>query len=358
MKIAIILGTRPEIIKMSPIIRACQKMDIEFTLIHTGQHYSPNMDFIFFEELELPKPDHNLHVGSKPYRKQVGTMIHDLRAVLRKEKPSVVIVQGDTLTVLTGALAAEKEGVPLAHHEAGLRSHDLSMPEETNRIITDHISEVLFSPTADAHANLIEEGIPPEIIFQSGNTIVDAVLQNKRLARSEILDALGLKPKEFILVTAHRAENVDNMQRLKQIAEALKRIAEEHDLTIVFPLHPRTKKRLEEFGIALDTRIKKTEPFGYLEFLTLEEHARLIITDSGGLQEEASILRVPCVTIRDNTERPETVAAGMNIIAGVEPESVIAAVREMLTKDIAWSMPFGDGTAAIKIVKKLKELYG
>ena len=361
MKIAIILGTRPEIIKMSPIVRACEKQGVGFFILHTGQHWSPEMDRKIFTDLELPKPKYNLGVGGEPYRKQVGFMTKEISIILAKEKPDVVLVQGDTISVLAGALAANKLGIKIGHHEAGLRSHDLNMVEETNRVIVDHISDFLFVPTPDALKNLHQEGRDPEKIHLTGNTIVDAILQNIKIAekKTDILKKLKLKKKNYFLATAHRAENVDKKERLVGIIGGLAAIGEEFSAPVIFPMHPRTKARIEEFQIKIPVSVRITKPLGFLEFLMLQKNAKIVLTDSGGLQEESFILRVPCVTLRDSTERPETVEYGANIVAGTETEKILGAVKKMYGKNLnlkKWDNPFGDGTAGEKIVKLLVEL--
>lgn len=358
MKICIVVGTRPEIIKMAPIIRECQKRKIDFFVLHSGQHYDYKMDKIFFEQMELPLPKYNLHVGSQPYRKQVGKMMKGMLKVFLKEQPDVVIVQGDTLTVLMGALAAKRWDIPVAHHEAGLRSHDMTMPEETNRILADHISEYLFAPTDDALKNIKEEGLNAKYYSKPGNTIVDAVLENIKIAdkKVNILKTLGLKTKKYILITAHRAENTDKKERLQGLLEGLalvKKTFPEYEL--IFPMHPRTKKKIEEHQLAMPEGIRVTEPVGFLEFLQLEKNAVLCLTDSGGVQEEASILHVPCVTLRDNTERPETITAGMNMLAGTKPDKILSSTKTMLAKKITWKPVFGDGKAAKRIISELEE---
>ncbi len=352
--IGIILGTRPEIIKMSPIIRECRERGIPFSLIHTGQHYSYEMDRAFFEQLELPEPDINLDVGSGTHAVQTGAILAGVESYLTGHPMDVVLVQGDTNTVLAGALAAVKLHVPVGHVEAGLRSFDRRMPEEINRIVADHISEYLFAPTQGAVAHLLSEGIAEEKIFMTGNTVVDALVQNREIARRKVdpLSAFSLEPRGYFLVTAHRAENVDDETRLRGIFKGLSRIGEEYDLPVLFPIHPRTRKMLSRFGIAHD-RIRLVEPQGYLEFLDLMAGARLVLTDSGGVQEESCIIRVPCVTLRDNTERPETVEAGGNLLAGADPARIVDACRRMMEKEAAWENPFGDGKAASRIVERV-----
>lgn len=352
MKIAVILGTRPEIIKMAPIIKEMDKCGIDYFILHTGQHYSYEMDRKFFEDLELGEVKYNLNVGGQEYRKQMGMMIREIMIILEKERPDVVIVQGDTNSVLAGAQAANKLRIKIAHHEAGLRSHNLNMLEEMNRIVTDHISDFLFAPTEDAYNHLLEEGIDINKICLSGNTIVDAVLQNLELAKKKvnILKDLSIENGRYILTTAHRAENVDIKERLQGILSGLELVAKDSHLPVIYPIHPRTLRNIEKFGLIIPAAIKIMEPLGYLEFLQLEANAKLIITDSGGLQEEACILKVPCVTIRDETERPETISAGVNILAGTSAEKILECSKIIFEKEKNWINPFGDGLAGKKIV--------
>jgi len=269
MKISIILGTRPEIIKMSLVIRECEKRKINYFILHTGQHYSYNMDKIFFKELELPGAKYNLNVGSGTHAEKTGKMLIGIEKVLLMEKPDVVLVQGDTDTVLAGALAASKLNIKIGHIEAGLRSYDKNMPEEINRVLTDHISDYLFAPTEKAKDNLLREGIDLDKIFVTGNTIVDGIYQNLEIAKlkSKILNELDLKEREYFLVTTHRKENVDNKNRLEGILKGLELISKEYDFDIVFPIHPRTSKRIKEFGLKVNDSIKVIEPLGYLDFL-------------------------------------------------------------------------------------------
>ncbi len=356
MKLCIVVGTRPEIIKMAPVIRECQRKKIDFFILHSGQHYDYKMDKLFFEELELPQPKYNLRVGSQPFRKHVGMMMKGMMKVYLKEQPDAVIVQGDTITILMGAMAAKRWDIPVAHHEAGLRSYDLSMPEEINRTLTDHLSEFLFAPTQDAIKNIKEEGLNAKYHSKTGNTIVDAVLQNIKLAdkKVNILKTFHLQSKKYFLVTAHRQENVDRPQRLQGILTGLGKIKQAYPAyKIIYPMHPRTKKKIAEFKLVIPKGIQVTEPVGFLEFLQLEKNAALCITDSGGVQEESSILHTPCVTIRDNTERPETIKAGMNVLAGTDPDKILSCAKTMLNKKIKWKMVFGDGHAAERIVEEL-----
>jgi len=346
--VMLIFGTRPEIIKLSPIIREFENKGKDFMLIHTGQHYSYEMDRILFEELELPEPDYKLNIGlkTKTHAEQVGLMLIEIEKILLKEKPKIVIVQGDTNTTLAGALSARKlNSIKIAHVEAGLRSHNWEMPEEINRVIVDHISDILFAPTEKAKENLLREGIPENKIYLVGNTISDAVYQNLEIARgkSKILENLRIKKNKYFLLTLHRAENVDHKDRLINILKGIKLVKENFpEYNIVFPIHPRTKNRVKEFR--LEEYLKELlviDPLGYLDFIMLEANARLILTDSGGVQEEACILKVPCVTLRTETERPETVEIGANIIAGRYPDNILKCVKIMLLKERDWINPYG-----------------
>lgn len=352
MSVAIILGTRPEIIKMSPIIREYERRGDGYFILHTGQHYSYSMDRIFFEQLHLPDARHNLNVGSGLQGEQTGKMLREIERVLIDEKPRAVLVQGDTNTVLAGALAAVKLHIPVGHVEAGLRSNDRRMPEEINRVLTDHVSDYLFAPTAESQRNLRREGVPEEKIFVCGNTVVDAVFQNLAIAELAVdpLAELGVRPGGYFLVTAHRQENVDDARKLGDILEGLERVAAEYAMPVIYPIHPRTRKMMELFGLRTGS-VRCIEPLDYLSFLQLEKHARLILTDSGGVQEEACILRVPCVTLRENTERPETVVAGANILVGTDPGTIVDGVRTMMERERVWQNPYGDGTTGEKIVE-------
>jgi UDP-N-acetylglucosamine 2-epimerase (non-hydrolysing) len=356
MSIAIILGTRPEIIKLSPVIREFEKHNLDYFILHTGQHYSYDMDRIFFEQLELPEAKYNLDVGSGPHSTQTANMLTGIGQVLMEEQPEAVLVQGDTNTVLAGALAASKLHIKVGHVEAGLRSYDRRMPEETNRVLTDHCSDYLFAPTEGARKILISEGIHEEMIFTTGNTIVDAIRENLKIAgpRSKILEHLDVEPKSYFLATAHRQENVDDPERFIGILEGLKQLSQEYHMPVIYPIHPRSRKRMQEQGLQTSENIRLIEPLDYLGFMQLESEARLVLTDSGGVQEEACILGVPCVTLRDNTERPETVEVGANVIAGTEAGRILECAKVMMEREAVWYNPFGDGTAAEKIRRVLR----
>lgn len=356
MKICIVLGTRPEIIKFSPIIRDLDQTKLDYFILHTGQHYSYNMDRAFFEELDLPDVKYNIDVGSGSHGEQTGKMIVGIERILINEVPQVVLVEGDTNTVLAGALAAAKLNIRVGHVEAGLRSYDRQMPEEINRVLTDHCSELLFAPTNNAKSILLGEGIPEKKIYVTGNTIVDAVYQNLKISRKKlkVLKRLGIESDGYLLVTVHREENVDNGTRFRRILKGLQIIHEKLNLVVVYPIHPRAKKQLELMSLNIEG-INLVEPLDYLSFLQLEKNARLVLTDSGGVQEESCILRVPCVTLRDNTERPETLEVGSNMLAGTNPDRIVKSVESMLQVRKGWRNPFGDGKAGHRIVRILRE---
>ncbi len=353
-KICIVLGTRPEIIKMAPIISECSNLEIPFFIIHTGQHYSYNMDEIFIKELGLPIPKYNLQVGSGLHGQQTGKMLSLIEDILIKEKPSFLLVQGDTNSVLAGGLAAKKLNIAVGHVEAGLRSYDNTMPEEINRKIVDHISDLLFAPTIECAETLFREGINKNVIFNTGNTIVDAVKKNINYANSIILSKLGVERNKFILLTAHRAENVDSQAKMKNILEGLRLIHEASDMNIIWPIHPRTLSSLRKFRLTSSVnalkRVQIIDPVGYFDSLLLQSEARMLLTDSGGLQEESCILGTPCITLRENTERPESISCGANRLTGTNPQEILKAYQAIMKRDTKWKNPFGSGKAGKKIV--------
>ena len=351
MKIGIIVGTRPEIIKMAPVIRECQKRGIPYFIIHSNQHYSEEMDSVFFKELKLPAPHYNLGVGSGLHSNQTGNILIEMEPILIQEKPDVVLVQGDTNTVLSGALAASKLDIKVGHIEAGLRSYDRTMPEETNRIMTDHISDFLFAVGPNQHAILAKEGIDLNKIFTVGNTVSDSLFQHLDISASTstILTDLDVESGNFFLVTAHRASNVDVMANLMELLALFDKLHAKYSQTIVWPIHPRTQAKLKEFGIELPSYLKLIPPIGYLDFIQLQKHAQLILTDSGGIQEEACLLGVPCITLRENTERPESIEVGANVLVGRDADKALAAADKWLSTtsgDFNWKNPFGDGHVA------------
>ena len=348
MRIAIILGLDPKSSSAHLLSENANVQDWIF-ILHTGQHYSYLMDKVFFEQLDLPLADYNLDVGSGSHGKQTGLMLEGIEKVLLSECPDVVLVQGDTNTVLAGAIAASKLGVKVGHVEAGLRSYDRCMPEEVNRVLADHCSDFLFVPTECSRNILLGEGIDSEKIFVVGNTVVDAVYQNLELAKSklDLMDLLGLEANRFMLATVHRAENVDDKTRFSGVIDGLRRVQSEFGVPLVYPIHPRAKKQLQVFG--LDTSgLTLVDPLDYLGFLLLESSAMLVLSDSGGVQEEACVLGVPCVTLRDNTERPETLDVGSNVLAGTYPSKILSASKVSVNKKRGWVNPFGDGYSAQK----------
>lgn len=366
-KIGVVIGTRPEIIKMAPVIRELQNNRANYFILHTGQHYSYNLDRVFFEQLRLPSAKYNLEVGSGSHAEQTGKILMGVEKVFQTERPEIVLIEGDTNSVFAAALAATKLHISVGHVEAGLRSYDRQMPEEINRILTDHCSDYLFAPTQKAKQILLGEGISEEKIFVTGNTIVDAVYQNLEIARrssklgSSKFDVklttsnaerrtLNLEPRNYFLVTLHRQENVDNSARFASILEGLDRVATEFALPIIYPIHPRSRKMMKHFNLE-PKNLELVEPLDFLSFLQLESNAKLILTDSGGVQEEACILKIPCVTLRDNTERPETLEVGANILAGASSDKILDCVKLMLSKKNKWTNPFGDGKAGKRIVE-------
>ena len=367
MKICVILGTRPEIIKMAPVIDEINRRSHELLLIHTGQHYDTEMSDNFFLDLELPKPNYNIHVGSGSHGKQTALMMDGIEDVLISEKPDIVLVQGDTNAVLAGALVAQKLHIPVGHVEAGLRSFDVSMPEEINRMGADCCSHLYFVPTEESAINLALEGYLPKDIFITGNSVVDTCFRNLKIAEnsSTIIDDLNLDNlNNIITFTMHRAENVDDKQRLQSIIGALMELK---DFNIIFPIHPRTKKTLENFGLYKKfeslPHIHITKPIGYLDFLVLISKSIIILTDSGGLQEEAITLNVPALTLRYNTERPETVTAGGNILVGSDKDYILETANKILNNEEFYNNmknaknPYGDGNSAVQILDIIEQSY-
>jgi len=359
-RLAIIVGTRPGIIKFASIIKCLISFKINPIIIHTSQHYSYELDEIFFEELGLPKPQHRIIETKNAFYhgEQTAEMLLGIEKVLLKEKPKVVMVGGDANTNLAGALAARKLGIDLIHLEAGLRSNDWKMPEEHNRVMIDHISEILLAPTTQAVENLKSEGIKGKI-FLVGNVISDAVIENKPIAekKSKILEEVGVKANQYLLITLHREENVDNSMVLRSIHNSIINLAENFSLPIIFPIHPRTANRLKDFNLSFDNKkIKIIKPVGYFDFLHLLSNCKVVLTDSGGIQEEACILGIPCLTIRENTERPETVLVGANKIVGYDSQKILKETKTSIENTKRWDNPYGDDVAK-KIVKVIQDEF-
>ena len=370
MKIATVLGTRPEIIKMAPIIDEISRRGIDQIVLHTGQHYDDEMSDAFFRDLEIPAPDYNIHVGSGTHGRQTGLMMKGIEEVLIDEKPDIVLVQGDTNAVLAGALVASKLHIAVGHVEAGLRSFDMTMPEELNRRAADVCSSMYFIPTEESAVNLLAEGFSRKNLIITGNTVVDACFRHLEIARkkgfsNESLASLNIEEMDNILtLTMHRAENVDDKRRVTNIIEALKEL---DYMNIIFPIHPRTKNTLQNFGLFDELNdlehVHIIKPIGYLDFLQLTSLSTLILTDSGGLQEEAITLDVPALTLRYNTERPETVAAGGNILVGADKDAILKYVKLIVEdEDFAQKMkkaenPYGQGEAAKRTVDAIVDYY-
>jgi UDP-N-acetylglucosamine 2-epimerase (non-hydrolysing) len=362
LKFLIIAGARPNFMKVAPIIQQIRKyspdvanhgMQLEYRLIHTGQHYDEKMSDIFFDDLGIPAPDINLAVGSGSHAVQTANVMMKFEPICEQEKPDWVIVVGDVNSTLACTLVCAKLGIKVAHVEAGLRSFDRSMPEEVNRIVTDALADLLLTPSADANENLIREGIPDSKIKLVGNVMIDTLVANLKKAKaSQVLDRLGLVKKDFVYVTLHRPSNVDSQTGLVMIMSELQRIA--NNTPVVFSMHPRTRKMCEQFGIPLDKqRLRVVEPLGYHDSLYLTQTARFILTDSGGLQEESTYFKTPCLTLRPNTERPVTITMGSNKLTNLDRLS--ADIDEVFSRDaeIGRIPPLWDGRASERIINTL-----
>lgn len=346
MKILSIIGARPQFIKCTSLSRVVRK-EYKEILVHTGQHYDPEMSDIFFKELDIPEPDYNLGVGSSSHGEQTGKMLIEIEKILLKEKPNLILVYGDTNSTLAGALAASKLHIKVAHVEAGLRSFDRTMPEEINRVLTDHISDLLFCPTETAVLNLKKEGITTGV-YNVGDVMLDALEYNIKIAeeKTTVLDDLGLSPKEYLVATVHRASNTDSFKNLSSIVNSFCDV----DIPVVFPVHPRTEKYLKQYGLwdKLCEKVKVIPPLGYLEMLKLMVHSRKILTDSGGVQKEAYMLGVPCITMRENTEWVETVEDGWNVLVGADYGKIVDSIKNFEGANERGSI-FGNGDASKKI---------
>ena len=359
LKVLNVAGARPNFVKIAPLMKVMSEREgVTPLLIHTGQHYDRGLAKVFFEDLGIPAPDENLAVGSASHAVQTAEIMRRFEPVLLRETPDVVVVVGDVNSTIACALVAAKLGVPVAHVEAGLRSFDRRMPEEINRVLTDHASDALFVTEESGLRNLEKEGIDSDKVFFVGNVMIDTLLANReRARRSDVLARLDLEPGGYAVVTLHRPSNVDHEDVLAGILDALARIAS--DLPVVWPVHPRTVARLTEFG--MEGRLETTDglsavlPLGYLDFLALMSDARVMLTDSGGIQEESCVLGVPCVTLRENTERPSTLEVGANVLAGSDPGAIVAATeRQSARFDEQWELPpRWDGKAAERIVDAL-----
>jgi len=337
MHILHVVGARPNFIKAAPVLRALaaragvDRIYLRQTLVHTGQHYDASMSDVFFQQLEMPHPDFNLGVGSGTHAQQTAGVMLALEPVLREQTPDLVLVYGDVNSTVAAALVSSKLGVRVGHVEAGLRSRDRSMPEEINRLLTDQLSDLLFTPSADGDENLVSEGIDPAKIHRVGNVMIDTLVRLLPLADAHLPAEL---PKPYALVTLHRPSNVDDVPWLRQVLATLADLTRQ--LHVVFPVHPRTRQRLDDLGAApgLGARLRLLTPLPYLEFLALQRHAAIVITDSGGIQEETTFLGVPCLTVRENTERPITISHGTNQLVGRDLERLRAATLQILESEV------------------------
>ena len=365
----VVIGVRPQVIKAAPIIKLLDKdPNVDFLLIHSGQHYDYEMSKVFFQELDLPDPFANLDVKGGSHAEQTAKIMLRLEKILLETKPEVVVVFGDANTTAASALAAVKSKIPVAHVEAGLRSWDMRMPEEINRVLTDHISQVLYAPTKFAVEQLLREGIQENLIYLSGDTMYDAILSHREnIERTDILDKLGVEKEEYLVVTSHRAENVDDRTNLRNIVRALVELSKH--VKIVFPIHPRTLNRLKEFGyfdlLGERKNIILSKPVGYFEMLRLIRDAIAVLTDSGGIQKEAFILGTPCVTMRTRTEWIETIKLGGNVLVGANKDRIVSEVLRIINdpNNIKRKLrevenPYGNGDASKKIVIDLKKRLG
>jgi UDP-N-acetylglucosamine 2-epimerase (non-hydrolysing) len=347
-----VAGARPNFVKAAPVLRAIKQTGIRQTLVHTGQHYDRNMSDVFFAELEIPEPDFNLEVGSGSHAAQTAEIMRRFEPVVTETRPDMVLVYGDVNSTVAAALVCSKLLIPVGHVEAGLRSFDRTMPEEINRIVTDRLSDVLFTPSEDGDFNLKREGVPPEAIHRVGNVMIDSLIQLLPAARKCPRNGL---PQRFALVTLHRPANVDDSGNLRRILQSLLEVSEQLD--IIFPVHPRTRQRIKEFGIATE-RLHLFEPLPYIEFLSLQSRSAVVITDSGGIQEETTYLGVPCLTLRPNTERPITVEMGTNVLVGDDKIKLDAELRKILAGKFKTGSipPLWDGQAGDRIARILASL--
>lgn len=351
MKILHVVGARPNYMKIAPLMDALRHAP-RFTqvLVNTGQHYDENMAGGFFDELQLPRPDRSLGVGSGSHAAQTARVMTGFETVCVEERPDLVVVVGDVNSTMAAAIVAAKLLIPIAHVEAGLRSFDRTMPEEVNRIVTDRLADLLLTPSSDGDEHLLAEGVPRERIHLVGNIMIDTLLRHLPAARLErVRDRIAVEDRGYAVLTLHRPSNVDDPQILGDLLGAIAEIAK--DMPIVFPVHPRTRARLEAMGTAaLPPRLILTEPLGYIDFLSLTSHARIILTDSGGLQEESTALGIPCLTLRENTERPVTITHGTNRLVGIRPQAILDGYRAALsTNGAPKKPPLWDGHTAERI---------
>lgn len=354
MRVLSIIGIRPDFIRMSQVIRLLDCAPLDHKLAHSGQHYTYNVNGVFFDELGIRPPDYNMGVGSGTHAEQTAKLLVETERLLTEVQPDLCVFLGDSNTSLA-AIAAAKSNVKVAHIEAGMRSFDWRMPEEKNRTIVDHISDYLYAYTPRYRENLLAEGIPTEKIIITGNPIVDVVhtYLDQARKRRNIFGETGVSRGQYVLATVHRAENVDNQDNLRQILAGLDAVGRRLDVPVVFPMYYRTQQRISEAGMELPPSIRVLEPLGFLDFLNLEANALCLVSDSGTVQEEACVLKVPCVTIRLSTERPETVEVGANVLSGTDPDRIVECVSAMVDQPRDWPNPLGDGKASERIVNDI-----
>lgn len=367
MQIDLIAGARPNFMKIAPIIEAIEKAkdegkDIDYRLVHTGQHYDKKMSGNFFEELGIPEPDINLEAGSGTQAEQTATIMTRYEKALMEKRPDLVMVVGDVTSTMACSIAAKKlNNIKVAHVEGGIRSGDLRMPEEINRMVTDSITDYFFTTSETANENLRKSGVKDDQVFFVGNTMIDTLIKNKsRFVKPAIWDDIQLEDGKYIVMTLHRPANVDEEEKLKKLMQEI--IDNSHDLPLIFPVHPRTAKILDHLNIK-DQKLHTVEPLGYLEFNYLVQHAKAVITDSGGITEETTVMGIPCMTLRDNTERPETISIGTNELLGTDPEAIKPAMQKLFSDE--WKKgeipPLWDGKTSERIVEclfSIKDLQG
>ncbi|WP_215224744.1 non-hydrolyzing UDP-N-acetylglucosamine 2-epimerase [Echinicola shivajiensis] len=362
MKIDLIAGARPNFMKIAPIIDAIKEAqksgeEISFRLIHTGQHYDKNMSGSFFEQLGIPEPDVNMGAGGGSQAEQTAAIMVGYEKLLQEEKADLCLVVGDVTSTMACAISAQKLHVPVAHVEAGIRSGDWSMPEEINRMVTDSITNYFFTTSEVANQNLRRSGIEEDRIFFVGNTMIDTLLKHRpRFQKPAVWNEIGLEEGNYFVMTLHRPANVDQEEKLKELIDEI--VNHSNSLPLVFPVHPRTRKMLENLGISHE-RLHMVEPLGYLEFNYLVQRAKCVVTDSGGITEETTVMEVPCMTLRDNTERPETITHGTNELLGTDPKAIAPAMQKLFSGD--WKKGKGiekwDGNTAERIIQAIVEIY-
>ena len=355
MKVMSIFGTRPEIIRLSSVFKELEKKGFDHTMVNTCQNYTYSLNRVFFNQLGIRRPDYELRIATSSFGTEIASIIRKTEEILLKERPEIVLILGDTNSGLS-AIPAAYHGVRIAHMEAGMRSYDWRMPEEKNRVTIDHLSSVLFPYTEYSRQNLLRENIAPNKIYVIGNPIVDVIQSfNKDIEKCDILNEMNLEKGKYFLVTAHRTENVDDKKSLSNILRGLELIYKKYGFRVIYPMHPRTRSKIGKLKIPKG--VEAINPLGFIEFAKLEKECLCLITDSGTVQEEGCYFRVPCVTIRKTTERPETVEIGSNIIAGLDPENILASVGAAIKTVPDWEYSLGDGRSSVRVVNVLRGVF-